>query len=141
MTVFYNNIFGGILIWFSFPCSVHLGNKPNQSWHMEVTLLHFSQVHAIIGNQSIVEICSQSYDLALCLQLLLKADVIMGPMKKLFIVLINVLLKTLFIILFNAPTQILAFYVFLKISSKKIFYLLMIIFGLFLIIFFKKGMN
>lgn len=134
MSLFYNNIFRVILIWLSFSCSVHLGNKPNQSWHKEVTLSHFSQVHAIIGNQSIVEISSQSYDLALCPQLLLKADIIMGSIKKLFIVLINILLKTPFIILFNAHTQILTFYVFLKISSKKMFSLLMIIFGLFLII-------
>lgn len=50
---------------------------------MEVTLSQFSPVHAIIGNQSTVEISSQHYDLALCPQLLWRADKIVSSMRKL----------------------------------------------------------
>lgn len=51
---------------------------------MEVTLSQFSPVHAIIGNQSTVEISSQHNDLALCPQLLWRrADKKVSSMGKL----------------------------------------------------------
>lgn len=49
---------------------------------MEVTLSQFSPVHAIIGNQSAVEISSQHYDLALCPPLLWRADKKASSMRK-----------------------------------------------------------
>lgn len=106
-------------------------NKPISPGHKEVTLSYFPPVHVILGNQAIIEMSLQYYDLALCPQLLLRADIITGSMKKL---LIKLLLKTPLIILFDVPIKIIQFMFFSRFQARKGFTILMILFDLFHIV-------
>lgn len=98
--------------------------------------LCFPQVHAIIGNQSIVEMSSQHSDLGLCPQLLLRADWYnKGLNEEIFCSFDKTATKGTAHYIVQCPQRISHILCFSQGSKQeKMFSLLMIFFGLFLVI-------